>query len=97
MSKQQRRYWIAINGASCALSAIPFRGVPVVAPTPTMLIGFTSFKEAKEAQGICLHDPIGAVECWLRRWARSPDVQFVQPENPEPPTTGATMWMEAPA
>ena len=48
------RYWIALNGASCAMSSMPMRR-PEVSPRPWQLIGLPTFEEAREAQRICLN------------------------------------------
>jgi hypothetical protein len=58
------RYWIAINGSSCALSAIPWQN-PTVIPTPQQLFGFPNLEEAKKAQAICLNKPIPEVMAFL--------------------------------
>jgi hypothetical protein len=90
------RWWIAINGASCARSSMPFTH-PTVKPTPWQLIGFPTHKEACEAQRICLEEPIGRVAAFmqsLRQDVLAGRVKVIQPEHPEPPTRGPTAWFE---
>jgi len=91
-------YWIAINGASCAMASFPMTN-PVVSPTPQQMLGFPTFEEAKHAQQICLTAPMNEVKRFLQSLA--PDVKAgrlvaIMPDNPEPATRGTTMWLEAP-
>jgi len=90
------RYWIAINGASCAYSSIPMRD-PKVTPTPQRLIGFPTLDEAVEAQLICLTAPLDEVRRFvesLRPDVMSGRVRVITPEHPQPPTEGPTAWTE---
>jgi hypothetical protein len=93
---ETKRYWIAINGASCALTSMPFEE-PVTVPVARQLIGFPTLEEAQEAQRVCLQAPMKEVD---RFWERlRPDVhagrvRVINPAQPEPPTHGATQWME---
>ena len=41
---QDVRYWIAINGPTCALSALPWQN-PMATPTPEQLLGFPTLEE----------------------------------------------------
>jgi hypothetical protein len=92
------RYWIAINGPSCARTTTPLRD-PKVSPTPEQLIGFPSDEEARAAQRICLEEPMETVRQFLeslRPHVRSGVIRVIQPSHPQPPSTGApTLWMEA--
>ena len=93
----KERYWIAINGASCARTSFPLRK-PFVTPTPFQLIGFPTFKESVEAQRILLHEPIetGFQFCEsLMPRVRNGEIVVIQPAHPQPPTTGPTMWTES--
>jgi len=69
------RYWIAINGDSCALCSIPLRE-PLVTPTPEKLFGFPTLKEAEEAQRICMTAQwrTRAVENRFQRCLQTPTV-----------------------
>ncbi|MFZ1104068.1 MAG: hypothetical protein WAN86_14705 [Hyphomicrobiaceae bacterium] len=90
------RYWIAINGSSCALSAIPWQN-PVTIPRAQQLFGFPTLKEAKKAQHVCLTATIPEVRAFfesLRPDVASGRVVHLTPANPEPQTHGETMWME---
>jgi hypothetical protein len=90
------KYWIAINGASCAMSALPMRK-PKVSPTPQQMLGFPTLEEAKHAQHVCLTAPLDDVKRFLA--SLSADVKAgriiaITPANSEPPTYGPTMWLE---
>jgi hypothetical protein len=91
------RYWIAINGPSCALCAIPLHD-PLVTPTPEQLFGFPTLKEAEEAQRICLMAPIKKVDRFLQglgTYVKTGRVRHIRPEHPQPPTRGSTAWTES--
>lgn len=90
------KYWIAINGASCAIASLPMNN-PRVTPTPQQLLGFPTLKEARHAQKVCLTAPMDEVIRFLRSLA--PDVgtgriTAITPDNPDPPTSGTTIWLE---
>jgi hypothetical protein len=96
MNKDQCFYWIAINGASCALARYPLP-VPTVKPTPELLIGFPTHEEAVQAQHFLLTAPHESLPPTLEEWrlrALLPesDITIVMPAHPERPTTGATHW-----
>ena len=91
------KYWIALNGSSCAICSLPLRH-PHATPTPVQLIGFPTFEEAYDAQQICLHAPIGEVRRFQR--ALIPDIssgrlRLIQPKHPQPPTQGPTLWTDS--
>jgi hypothetical protein len=90
------RYWIALNGSSCAISPLPMRN-PMATPTPYQLIGFPTYEEAQRAQRICLEAPMGEVNKFLA--ALTPDVKsgrirVIEHAHPQPPTRCPTMWTE---
>src|SRR5262245_40271775 len=91
------RYWIALNGPSCAINTVPMRE-PVVSPTPEQLIGYPTLEEAQAAQRLCLTAPIEEVRAYFER--RLPDVQsgrqrVIQSPHPEPAVQGELLsWME---
>ena len=90
------RYWIAINGSSCALFPIPLRN-PVTTPTAQQLFGFPTLKEAQKAQHICLNAPIPEAKAFfdsLRPDVISGRIAHLTPANPDPQTRGQTVWME---
>jgi hypothetical protein len=92
------RYWIALNGPSCAMSSMPMRN-PLLTPTPEQMFGFPTHEEAKQAQRICLEAPVKEVRKFLAGLA--PDVKIgrirvIQPKHPQPPTTGESMWTDSP-
>jgi hypothetical protein len=92
----EERYWIAINGPSCARSSLPMRN-PRVTPTPQQLFGFLTPEEAQKAQHICLTAPIPEVKKFMRDLqpgVASGRVRYIRPEHPQPPTRGQTMWTE---
>jgi hypothetical protein len=87
-------YWIAVNGASAAMSPMPMRMNVKVTPTPQQLLGFDSYEAAKEFQSILLTAPIPTVKRELVALRRRNGAVFITPDNPEPPTRGATMWLD---
>ena len=90
--RQSSYYWIAINQASCAMSAIPMPGVPKVTPTPQGLIGFPTLASAKAAQQICLTAPIPTVAEAVQGWRAGKDgAVVIDCDNPEPPQA-QTFW-----
>jgi hypothetical protein len=96
MDHQHDRYWIAINGQSCAFFGLPLNS-PIVSPVPERLIGFPTREEARRAQAICLNEPIGRVRQFfvsLRPRIASGDIRTIRPEKPEPPTRGPTVWQD---
>jgi hypothetical protein len=99
MKEQQhnQRYWIAINGPSCAISALRFCQ-PVVTPTPEQLFGFPTWEEAYEAQQLCLNAPMAEVNKFLkglRSDIKSGRARYIRPKHPQLPTRGPTMWTDA--
>src|SRR5262249_31430809 len=90
------RYWIAVNGSSCALSNMPLRN-PVVVPTPQQIWGFPTAEEARKAQHIVLTAPMKKVMKYLKSLGldiKSGRVVYLRPDNPEPQTRGQAAWME---
>ena len=90
-SDTDERYWIALNGSSCAMTSMPMRH-PLLTPTPQQMLGFPTFEEAKQAQRICLE----AVE-FLKSLApdvKSGRVRVIQPKHPQPPTAEQSIWTE---
>lgn len=95
MTENAPRYWIAINGSTCALRSFPLLN-PTVIPTPQLLLGFLTLEEAQKAQKICLTAPIPEVKKFFkrcRRDAKSGRVVYLRPSNPEPPTRQETLWL----
>jgi hypothetical protein len=95
---QRLRYWIALNGSSCALSSLPMRN-PTISPKPYQLVGFPTWEEAREAQRVCLEEPLPVVERFMA--GLIPDVKsgrvWVQTfKDPGPQTRGETMWFDGP-
>jgi hypothetical protein len=66
------RYWIPLNGSSCALSALPLQN-PMLTPTREWLLGFPTLEEAQRAQSICLRASIEAVRRFME--GLRPDVK----------------------
>jgi hypothetical protein len=60
MSHADERYWIAINGPTCAMTSLPLRK-PQVTTTPQQLVGFPTWEEAEHAQSVCLNAPMAEV------------------------------------
>src|SRR3981081_3063534 len=86
-------FYIATNGASCALSCLDFARPPEVIPRPRCLIGFPTLAEAVEAQKICLNAPVAEIAERMRGWAHEPQLNYPRNDNPDPPTKGQTLWM----
>ena len=61
-------FWIAINGSSCTLCPIPSDTAPQAKPCPEYFVGFSTLAEAKEAQRLCLNDPIPVVQEAVNKW-----------------------------
>jgi hypothetical protein len=99
MHQSEERYWIAINGSSCALTSFPLRE-PMVTPTPEQLIGFPTLEEAQEAQRVCLYAPIEEANEFIQKLLpdiHSGRVRYIRPEHPQPSTRGATTWTDSAA
>jgi hypothetical protein len=91
------RYWIAINGTSCAMSPLPMRN-PLLTPTPEQMLGFPTHEEAARAQRICLQAPMDEVQRFLeslRPDVESGRIRVIQPEHPQPPIASQSIWTES--
>ncbi len=85
-------YWLAINGASCAMSSMPMPGTVTVTPRPKMLVGFLTHAEAKTAQHSMLTAPIAKCRKLMDKWKKRHDVVMKVFKKPERPTHGPTIW-----
>lgn len=94
-------WWLAVNGASCAASHIPFPRTVKVHPTPEQLIGFRTREEHLKTQRFLLDAPIKDVDRFMKRTLpariRRGEVVYIRPDNPEPPTHGSTIWRDSPS
>jgi hypothetical protein len=93
-------YWVAINGASAAVSSLPMPITVEVSPRPEGLIGYRTKEEQLERQKFFLTAPIKEVNDYMKfelgkEVARN-EVVVIQPEKPERPTKGATFWFSGP-
>jgi hypothetical protein len=96
-----KRYWIAINGPTCAISSFPFRN-PMVTPTPQVMFGFPTYEEAQHAQRILLGSSNYEASKFFKSFV--PDVRLgririINPEHPQPHVSqpsDPTMWTESP-
>jgi hypothetical protein len=90
--------WLAVNGASCVSSEVPFPGNVSVSPTPEHLIGFRTKPELMEAQHLLLNASMDEVNEFMKttipRMIETGDVRYIKPEAPEPPTDGTTEWSQ---
>src|SRR5437868_4028869 len=90
-------YWIAINGRTCAASAIPMRNDGFrVSPTPEQLVGFPTRREQLQAQEYLLTKPIKKVNRYMQSLGprvASGDLAYIRPSRPEQYTTGQTLWL----
>ena len=95
-NQNEEFYWLAINGASCAASGFPIPRSIRVRPTPEQLIGFQSRDEQLAVQRFLLTAPITEIDRFMRekmpRKIKSGEAVYIRPDNPEPPTKGATIW-----
>ena len=92
-------YWVVINGPSVAMSSLPLPTTLEVRPVPQLLLGFDSAEEASEALHFFLTASIPECKKRLRELARRAkrgEIVNIEPDNPEPPTAGATLWGVAP-
>jgi hypothetical protein len=89
---RRERYWVAVNGASVALCSFALESVECK-PTPERLFGFSTLREAREAQTFLLNAPIPDCARRMREWYERHDVHLVEPPDPEPPTRGPTLWL----
>jgi hypothetical protein len=92
------RYWIAINGPTCAIASFPLRN-PMVTPTPEQMLGFPTLEEAERAQRISTQAPMDEVRRFFASLA--PDVhagriRVIQPKHPQPhpKPSEPTVWTE---
>lgn len=92
------RYWIAINGPTCAMASWAMER-PVCVPTPEQLIGFPTPEEARAAQQVCLRSSTAEVRefmAGLRVLVMSGRLRIIQPASPQPWTREQTLWIEGP-
>lgn len=102
-------YWIAINGPSAAITAVP---CPLshltVSPTPETLLGYTTFGEQHHRQTFFLTAPMEHVEAYMeqlgkttqpikaRTFTRPNGPLVFTPENPDEFVPGRdTAWCMA--
>jgi hypothetical protein len=93
----EERYWIAINGASCAISRVPWIE-PATIPVARQYIGFPTLQEAEKAHSVCLHGSKKEMHDYfksLRADVMAGRIHVINPPNPQPPTQGKTAWMES--
>jgi hypothetical protein len=83
------RYWIAVNGTTCALSSLPMEN-PTTVPTAEQMWGFPTLEEARNAQNTVLDKPMHEAVAFLR--SLGPDIKagrvlYRRPDDPQPPPT----------
>lgn len=88
------RFWIAINGDSCALCSIPLRN-PLVTPTPEHLFGFETLEEAQEAREINLTGSARQIKQLVKRLSTDFSIRYIRPKHPQAPTREATAWTDS--
>ena len=88
---KERYWWIAVNGASAALSPMPLaEGDFTVMPRPAGLTRFAKRDEAVEAQTFLLTANASEVHARVERWKKEGRVTLIP--NPEPPGK-ETFWV----
>src|SRR5262245_1446299 len=80
------KFYIAINGASCALAPVPFDRPPVTLPRANCLVGFPTAEQARRAQHAALNDPIPEVMRKLQSWMADPVNVYIVNPDPDPPS-----------
>lgn len=90
--KSKLYYWLAANGASCAMSSQPLPLTVKVQPRPEALIGIEDEKEAREAQTVLLTAPLPEVRSTIEKLKRNPSVIFRKVDFPQRPSS-TTLWM----
>lgn len=88
-------YWLAVNGASVAACPLPVSKDKKCMPTPEQLTGFPTQQEQMETQQFLLTAEIPAMKHRMDDWGprmETGEMAYIRPANPEPPTTGPTMW-----
>ena len=93
----KRWYWLAINGASCAASYFPMMVKELhVKPVPEVVIGYGSQERQLNRQEFFLTQPLDALQQYvkykLQMEIATGEAVFKRLPNPEPPTTGPTLW-----
>ena len=92
LDKSRLLYWVAINGASAAVTPFPLPLTLKCCPTPELLIGFETLYEARSFQTLALTAPMRVVRKKIEAMRRNPKAVFIAPPNPQPPTRGSTTW-----
>jgi|SRR4029453_10410433 hypothetical protein len=93
----EEKYWIAINGASCAISRVPWIE-PVTIPVPRQYIGFPTLQEAEKAHSVCLRGSQTEMRDYfrsLRADVMAGRIRVINPPFPQPSTQGRTTYMES--
>jgi hypothetical protein len=92
LNERRLLYWVAINGASAALTAFPLPLTVKCYPTPQLLVGLETLQEARSFQTLALTAPIRVVRKEIEAMRRNPKAVCIAPPNPQPPTRGSTTW-----
>jgi hypothetical protein len=84
-------YWIAVNGASAAMSPVPLPKSVKCSPTPQVLIGIEDQAEARKVQKTLLTAPIPEVREQIETLRTRKDVVYRKMDFPQMPSE-ATSW-----
>jgi hypothetical protein len=90
-NKTKSYYWIAINGASAALSPYPLPTKVKCTPTPQVLIGIEDGAEARKIQRILLTAPLPTVRQQIETLRKRTDVVYRKMDFPQRPSE-VTSW-----
>ena len=93
----ERKYWVAVNRDSAAVSSIPWPSYPTVMPTPQLLIGWDTPEEQRKCQRFLLTGRLDKVrrfvDATLPKLAREGKAVLKRFNCPGKPTRGETVWI----
>jgi hypothetical protein len=79
-------HWIAVNGASAALSPFPLPTKVKCTPTPQVLIGIEDGAEARKIQRVLLTAPLPTVRQQIETLRKRTDVVYRRMDFPQRPS-----------
>ena len=91
--ENETRWWLALNGSSCAPSPYPLPATLRVVPKPELLLGFHTREEQTEICQFILTATINKVHKRIRRILKDKRVLSIVSEGPPQPPSGETHWL----